>query len=70
MVWVMDKLYDFFLKFDVFIFLISKNVFWSWDNWYVLKLLSNFKSLEEFYFFFKILERYFIFDLDNYLSGF
>lgn len=57
----------FILEFDVLIILISKVIYERGDSCFEIKLLRYFKILEIFYFLFKLLEKYFVFDLEEYL---
>lgn len=52
------------------ILLIIKNIFESKEKRFVTNLLNDFVSLLRFYFVFRILEEYFVFDLENYFKGF
>lgn len=66
----MEKKCEDMKNFDVFIIFISKNIFWYWRCCFVVRLLRDCEVLEWFYFFFKLLEICFVFDLDDYLNGF
>lgn len=67
---VMEKKCEDIKKFDVHIFLISKNIFRNRRRCFVARLSKNFEAPERFHFSFKPSKTCFIFDPDDYSKGF